>query len=382
MTTKYYRFLTKDGGWVWIQSYATVVHNSRSSRPHCIVSVNYVLSEQECKHLRLNEAQMAIKAEPVSSTAVPPVQIQSNNNTPTTPQAQLPPTTNNNNIVNATSDAILTHLLTEHSDHITPSLYHATKDNYDLRESATMHGGGYETYVHSGANNTGMEYNGTDTRNNRNHRPNGYPVNLHTENGEGKGAYFEQYYSPYESMRPYSNSSNSCSSTESESLMQQGKGSSSGFQGERAFPYEYPPTVTHPMVNDGSRNDNTMGATETVHHQHTLHSQHHTQSPEFAVNYTFGEQTLAGLHHSGGGDQHHSFGAFHSDLEDTTMMPASSIYETGAQGSNGHLQQQHPSHGHPEAHSNLRGTGAGPPQYTSVIVEPQHPYQLAHEFVH
>lgn len=43
VTTKYYRFLAKDGGWVWIQSYATIVHNSRSSRPHCIVSVNYVL---------------------------------------------------------------------------------------------------------------------------------------------------------------------------------------------------------------------------------------------------------------------------------------------------------------------------------------------------
>lgn len=43
MTTKYYRFLTRDGGWVWMQSYATIVHNSRSSRPHCIVAVNYVL---------------------------------------------------------------------------------------------------------------------------------------------------------------------------------------------------------------------------------------------------------------------------------------------------------------------------------------------------
>ena len=43
VTTRYYRFLAKNGGWVWLQSYATIVHNSRSSRPHCIVSVNYVL---------------------------------------------------------------------------------------------------------------------------------------------------------------------------------------------------------------------------------------------------------------------------------------------------------------------------------------------------
>lgn len=44
VTTRYYRFLAKHGGWVWVQSYATIVHNSRSSRPHCIVSVNYVLT--------------------------------------------------------------------------------------------------------------------------------------------------------------------------------------------------------------------------------------------------------------------------------------------------------------------------------------------------
>ncbi|XP_050676591.1 single-minded homolog 1 [Leptidea sinapis] len=57
VTSRYYRFLTKTGGWVWMQSYATIVHNSRSSRPHCIVSVNYVLSDIEEKHLILNVDQ-------------------------------------------------------------------------------------------------------------------------------------------------------------------------------------------------------------------------------------------------------------------------------------------------------------------------------------
>lgn len=52
VTTRYYRFMCKDGGWVWVQSYATIVHNSRSSRPHCIVSVNYVLSDVEASNLR------------------------------------------------------------------------------------------------------------------------------------------------------------------------------------------------------------------------------------------------------------------------------------------------------------------------------------------
>uniref|UniRef100_A0A3Q1ISA4 SIM bHLH transcription factor 2 n=1 Tax=Anabas testudineus TaxID=64144 RepID=A0A3Q1ISA4_ANATE len=57
VTTKYYRMLSKHGGWVWVQSYATIVHNSRSSRPHCIVSVNYVLTDIECRDLRLSEEQ-------------------------------------------------------------------------------------------------------------------------------------------------------------------------------------------------------------------------------------------------------------------------------------------------------------------------------------
>lgn len=62
VTTRYYRFLTKNGGWIWsklklnvnvifipltfflsVQSYATLVHNSRSSRPEVVVSVNYAL---------------------------------------------------------------------------------------------------------------------------------------------------------------------------------------------------------------------------------------------------------------------------------------------------------------------------------------------------
>uniref|UniRef100_A0A8C2GDP2 SIM bHLH transcription factor 1b n=1 Tax=Cyprinus carpio TaxID=7962 RepID=A0A8C2GDP2_CYPCA len=58
VTTKYYRFLSKHGGWVWVQSYATIVHNVRSSRPHCIVSVNYVLTDTEYKGLALSLEQL------------------------------------------------------------------------------------------------------------------------------------------------------------------------------------------------------------------------------------------------------------------------------------------------------------------------------------
>ncbi|KAJ8678677.1 hypothetical protein QAD02_014464, partial [Eretmocerus hayati] len=62
VTTRYYRFLTRSGGWVWMQSYVTIVHNSRSSRPHCIVSVNYVLSQTEARDLVLSCEQKASAA--------------------------------------------------------------------------------------------------------------------------------------------------------------------------------------------------------------------------------------------------------------------------------------------------------------------------------
>ncbi|XP_044262014.1 single-minded homolog 1 isoform X3 [Tribolium madens] len=72
VTTKYYRFLSKGGGWVWMQSYATIVHNSRSSRPHCIVSVNYVLSDLEGKDLLLNLAQGSLREDvPTSPKSSP-----------------------------------------------------------------------------------------------------------------------------------------------------------------------------------------------------------------------------------------------------------------------------------------------------------------------
>ncbi|XP_035209914.1 uncharacterized protein LOC118184362 isoform X2 [Stegodyphus dumicola] len=82
VTTKYYRFLNKDGGWIWMQSYATVVHNTRSSRPHCIVSVNYVLSKQEAESLQL-EIEQIRKPEPLYPAATSTTQSHSTNGTST-----------------------------------------------------------------------------------------------------------------------------------------------------------------------------------------------------------------------------------------------------------------------------------------------------------
>ncbi|GFN75483.1 single-minded-like protein 1 [Plakobranchus ocellatus] len=78
VTTRYYRFMAKDGGWVWMQSYATIVHNSRSSRPHCIVSVNYVLSEVLNK-----DAQIQIEQTMSSKDLSPYSAMKSSNNNST-----------------------------------------------------------------------------------------------------------------------------------------------------------------------------------------------------------------------------------------------------------------------------------------------------------
>uniref|UniRef100_A0A8C1CQI9 SIM bHLH transcription factor 1a n=1 Tax=Cyprinus carpio carpio TaxID=630221 RepID=A0A8C1CQI9_CYPCA len=81
VTTKYYRFLAKQGGWVWVQSYATIVHNSRSSRPHCIVSVNYVLTDTEYKGLQLSLDQ-ATSTKPLFTYNSPPTPIIENRRYP------------------------------------------------------------------------------------------------------------------------------------------------------------------------------------------------------------------------------------------------------------------------------------------------------------
>ncbi|XP_018418129.1 PREDICTED: hypoxia-inducible factor 1-alpha isoform X2 [Nanorana parkeri] len=44
VTTGQYRLLAKKGGYVWVETQATVIYNTKNSQPQCIVCVNYVLS--------------------------------------------------------------------------------------------------------------------------------------------------------------------------------------------------------------------------------------------------------------------------------------------------------------------------------------------------
>lgn len=43
VTTGQYRMLAKKGGFVWVETQATVIYNPKNSQPQCIVCVNYVL---------------------------------------------------------------------------------------------------------------------------------------------------------------------------------------------------------------------------------------------------------------------------------------------------------------------------------------------------
>uniref|UniRef100_S4RY96 PAS fold-3 domain-containing protein n=1 Tax=Petromyzon marinus TaxID=7757 RepID=S4RY96_PETMA len=61
--TNYYRWLQKCGGYIWVQSTATITINSKNADEKTVVSVNYVLSNLEMKGCILDLQQMPSLAE-------------------------------------------------------------------------------------------------------------------------------------------------------------------------------------------------------------------------------------------------------------------------------------------------------------------------------
>ncbi|XP_031436004.1 hypoxia-inducible factor 1-alpha-like [Clupea harengus] len=55
--TGQYRMLAKRGGFVWVETQATVIYNNKNSQPQCLVCVNYVLSGVEQQKLVLSMEQ-------------------------------------------------------------------------------------------------------------------------------------------------------------------------------------------------------------------------------------------------------------------------------------------------------------------------------------
>ncbi|XP_066464296.1 hypoxia-inducible factor 1-alpha [Eleutherodactylus coqui] len=67
VTTGQYRMLAKKGGYVWVETQATVIYSTKNSQPQCIVCVNYVLSGIVEKELILSIGQTESTQAPTES---------------------------------------------------------------------------------------------------------------------------------------------------------------------------------------------------------------------------------------------------------------------------------------------------------------------------
>jgi single-minded len=222
VTTKYYRFLTKGGGWTWVQSYATVVHNTRSSRPHCIVSVNYVLSQKEAKDLLLNEVQGNITRPSISvSESTPP---QSRTST-------IPNTPVNTPIYHHSTPAAASSLPTPtHPIHMKElhNFHHISTSSNNNNNNNNSSNNNNNNHMH-------ISHNENQHHHNNHHHSNDFQYNnsyIHNAmNSEDFSDNADNYYNFYMDnssnglpttqndsniLRPFSAASNSCSSSSSD----------------------------------------------------------------------------------------------------------------------------------------------------------------------
>uniref|UniRef100_A0A3P9BIF9 Hypoxia-inducible factor 1-alpha n=1 Tax=Maylandia zebra TaxID=106582 RepID=A0A3P9BIF9_9CICH len=56
--TGQYRMLAKKGGFVWVETQATVIYNNKNSQPQCVVCVNFVLSQVELSPVQPKKAEL------------------------------------------------------------------------------------------------------------------------------------------------------------------------------------------------------------------------------------------------------------------------------------------------------------------------------------
>ncbi|XP_067847533.1 neuronal PAS domain-containing protein 3 isoform X3 [Heptranchias perlo] len=67
--TKYYRWLQKNGGYIWIQSSATIAFNAKNANEKNVIWVNYVLSDFEYKDIPMDIAQLPNLPEKTSESS-------------------------------------------------------------------------------------------------------------------------------------------------------------------------------------------------------------------------------------------------------------------------------------------------------------------------
>nr|WNN25249.1 hypoxia-inducible factor 1 [Glottidia pyramidata] len=68
--TGQYRFLAKDGGYVWVVTEGTVIYNSRNQKPQCVVCVNYVLSGVQQEKSIMSDFQNTSEYWPVADLGI------------------------------------------------------------------------------------------------------------------------------------------------------------------------------------------------------------------------------------------------------------------------------------------------------------------------
>lgn len=197
VTTKYYRFLTKSGGWTWVQSYATVVHNTRSSRPHCIVSVNYVLSQKEAKDLLLNELQGNVTRTPVTENSSP---VSSRTSIASTPVYQTPQHHNQTNTHQAHLKDLHNFQQLNNNNHM--HISQAESQHHQTPAVTAHHTTEFDQFNNSYLHQTMNSDDFSDNTDNY--------YNFYMDNSSG--------LPPHDAniLRPYSAASNSCSSSSSD----------------------------------------------------------------------------------------------------------------------------------------------------------------------
>uniref|UniRef100_A0A6I8RT25 Neuronal PAS domain protein 3 n=1 Tax=Xenopus tropicalis TaxID=8364 RepID=A0A6I8RT25_XENTR len=67
--TKYYRWMQKNGGYIWVQSCATISINAKNATERNIIWVNYILSLQEYKDIPMDIAQLPHLPEKTSESS-------------------------------------------------------------------------------------------------------------------------------------------------------------------------------------------------------------------------------------------------------------------------------------------------------------------------
>ncbi|XP_076245099.1 bHLH transcription factor single-minded [Calliopsis andreniformis] len=395
-TTRYYRFLTKSGGWVWMQSYVTLVHNSRSSRPLCIVSVNYVLTEPENADMVLNCEQISSCSSPSNPPNAPldtPAASGSTNDLEN--HSPSPPAYGNKtkeSSENDYADSIAytnpEYINSTNHSHYLSSPYAAQNLNGNTHDENTYYNSGlYYEYgdMHQDplapvqqqqqeAPRSHLLHHASSLTNLQQHSPQNaqqkrqYPPQMlhHATSLTNLHLQLQQQHSPQgtQQKRPYSTSSSSCGSTDAMDTHLPSPLSL------HSLPPSYHPHHRHQIPDSTTSNLNEVGGVIMYPNCGFNNNDSYNAAATAAGNLQHHEAPYQ--MHSG----HHSTNntpVKHSNHHLDTATGYTSVIVDSQQYSLGSAQDLH---GHP--HQSAPISGGTPP----LVIHHQHHYEAHHQFVH